>query len=179
MSNAMWGGAFASSPSQLMKKINSSIVFDHKLYKQDIAGSIAHAQMLAIQGIITENDNVKIKQGLLQILQEIELGNFTFSQDLEDIHMNIESRLLEIIGDSAKKLHTARSRNDQVATDCKLFVIEATQTVEQLLQQILTSLLKKAQNCVFDIMPAFTHLQIAQPVSIAHYLLARYIKSIT
>ena len=174
MSNSMWGGAFAIPPSDLMKKINASINFDKTLYKQDIQGSIAHAQMLSQEGIITNEDFLAIKSGLLQIQQEIESGSFTFSEDLEDIHMNIESRLSEIIGEPAKRLHTGRSRNDQVAVDCKLYTIDSTQIVIALLQKVLASIVKKAEAHVDDIMPAFTHLQIAQPVSIAHYLLAYF-----
>ncbi len=170
----MWGGAFSSSPSSIMKQINASILFDKKLYKQDIQGSIAHAWMLSEQGIIARGDFTRIMFGLVQIEKEIEEEKFTFSQDLEDIHMNIESRLFEIIGEPAKRLHTGRSRNDQVATDCKLYTIDSIQSIIQLLQNVLVSFSTKAENHIDDIMPAFTHLQIAQPVSIAHYLLAYF-----
>ncbi len=174
MPNSMWGGAFAVPPSDLMKKINASISFDKTLYKQDIQGSIAHAQMLSHVGIISSEDSSQIKAGLEQIQQEIESGTFVFSEDLEDIHMNVESRLAEIIGEPAKRLHTGRSRNDQVATDCKLYTVESTKIVAHLLEKVLKSLAGKAKNHIDDIMPAFTHLQIAQPVSVAHYLLAYF-----
>ncbi len=174
MPNKMWGGAFSVPPSQLMKSINSSISFDKNLYTQDIQGSIAHARMLASQSIITHEDFSKIQNGLIQILEEISSNSFNFSEDLEDIHMNVENRLIGLIGETGKKLHTARSRNDQVATDFKLFTIEKTKEANILLNNVLNSLLKKAEVHVYDIMPAFTHLQIAQPVSIAHYLLAYF-----
>ena len=163
MSNSMWGGAFTIPPSDLMKKINASINFDKTLYGQDIKGSVAHAQMLSQEGIITNEDFLAIKSGLLQIQHEIESGTFAFSEDLEDIHMNIESRLSEIIGEPAKRLHTGRSRNDQVAVDCKLYTIDSTKIVIEFLQKVLSSFLNKAQNHIDDIMHAFTHLQIAQP----------------
>lgn len=174
MSNKMWGGAFTTPPSDLMKSINASISFDKLLYSQDITGSIAHARMLASCGILNNKEFGLIEDGLLQIRSEIEEGNFTFSQDLEDIHMNIESRLVEIVGEAGKRLHTARSRNDQVATDFKLFTIERTKEAITLLQNTLRSLVKKAEIHLHDIMPAFTHLQIAQPVSVGHYLLAYF-----
>jgi argininosuccinate lyase len=174
MPNKMWGGAFSVPPSQLMKSINSSIFFDKNLYTQDIQGSIAHARMLASQSIITHEDFSKIQNGLMQILEEISSNSFNFSEDLEDIHMNVENRLIGLIGETGKKLHTARSRNDQVATDFKLFTVEKTKEVNILLNNVLNSLLKKAEVHVYDIMPAFTHLQIAQPVSIAHYILAYF-----
>ena len=174
MSNSMWGGAFTVPPSDLMKKINASIDFDKALYKQDIKGSIAHADMLSQEGIISVEDFAQIKLGLIQIQEEIESGKFTFSHELEDIHMNVESRLSEIIGEPAKRLHTGRSRNDQVATDCKLHTVESFEIVVHLLQKVLDSIAKKAQNHIDDIMPAFTHLQIAQPVSVSHYLLAYF-----
>lgn len=173
-SNKMWGGVFDVPPSILMKKINASISFDRVLYLHDISGSIAHARMLSVQNIITNDDFKSIESGLVQIRAEIESGSFPFSEDMEDIHMNIESRLFEIIGDAAKRLHTARSRNDQVALDCKLYTIEAMQQVCTLLESFLYSILAKAKLHVHDIMPAFTHLQIAQPVSVAHYLLAYF-----
>lgn len=170
----MWGGAFSTPPSILMKQINSSIDFDKNLYKQDIFASIAHARMLAKQKIITDIDFQNIESGLQKILGEIEENQFTFSQDLEDIHMNIEASLTEIIGESAKRLHTARSRNDQVATDFKLYTIEITHIVILLLEDVLKSFVTKAEKHQSDIMPAFTHLQIAQPVSVGHYCLAYF-----
>ena len=132
----MWGGRFDAQPSDIMTQINASIDIDKRLYAQDIAGSKAHAQMLSDNHIITEQDNIDIQAGLDQILQEIEAGEFEFSSALEDIHMNIESRLQEIIGDAAGRLHTARSRNDQVATDFKLWVREACDDVQQKIQQL-------------------------------------------
>jgi argininosuccinate lyase len=174
MPNKMWGGAFSIPPSHLMKSINSSISFDKNFYIQDIQGSIAHARMLAHQSIITQEDFSKIQNGLMQILEEISSKSFNFSEDLEDIHMNIESRLIELIGETGKKLHTARSRNDQVATDFKLFTIEKIKEVNILLNNVLNSFVKKAEVHIQDIMPAFTHLQIAQPVSVAHYILAYF-----
>ena len=135
MSNRMWGGRFASSPDAIMEEINASIGFDQRLYRQDIAGSIAHATMLAETGILTQADRDAIVGGLQQIEREIEEGRFTFSRALEDIHMNVESRLKELIGDAAGRLHTARSRNDQVATDFRLYVRDA---VDTLLGQIKT-----------------------------------------
>lgn len=173
-SNKMWGGAFDVPPSILMKQINASISFDKALYLQDIFGSIAHARMLATKKIITNDDFKTIESGLLQIRSEIESGSFSFSEDMEDIHMNIESRLFEIIGEAAKRLHTARSRNDQVSLDCKLYVIDALQNVCKLLTAVLSSVATKSKLHLHDIMPAFTHLQIAQPVSVAHYLLAYF-----
>jgi argininosuccinate lyase len=173
-SNKMWGGAFSSPPSVLMKQINASIGFDQTLYKQDIQASIAHARMLANQEIISNTDFESIQKGMEQILQEIENNQFKFSEELEDIHMNIESRLFEIIGEAAKRLHTARSRNDQVATDFKLYTISETQKTIYLLEEVLKSFLEKSQKHLQNIMPAFTHLQIAQPVSVAHYLLAYF-----
>ena len=173
-SNKMWGGVFNAQPSVLMKQINASINFDKNLYLQDVTASIAHARMLANQNIISKLDFENIEKGLKQILQEIENNDFKFSQDLEDIHMNIESRLFEIIGDGAKRLHTARSRNDQVATDFKLYTIDAIKIVINLLENVLKSLALKAEKHLNDVMPAFTHLQIAQPVCVGHYLLAYF-----
>lgn len=168
----MWGGVFETSASDIMKQINASIGFDYKLYKHDIQGSIAHAEMLARQKIITHSDFELIQNGLKQIHNEIESGKFTFSTELEDIHMNIESRLIELIGDAGKRLHTGRSRNDQVATDFKMYVRDAFTEIKTALSMILTSLVKKAESNADYVMPSFTHLQIAQPISIGHYLLA-------
>jgi argininosuccinate lyase len=173
-SNQMWGGRFESKPSDVMQKINQSISFDKKLYKQDIFGSIAHAQMLGSTGILTKDEAKKIIFGLKQIEKEIESGKFNFREDLEDIHMNVENRLAEIIGDVAGKLHTARSRNDQVATDFKLFIRDAFDEIDLLLLELQKTLLKKAGKNVETIMPGFTHLQTAQPISFAHHLLAYF-----
>ena len=173
-SNQMWGGRFDSKPSDIMQKINQSIDFDKKLYKQDIAGSIAHATMIGDVGIITKVEAKKIISGLKQILSEIDSGKFKFREDLEDIHMNIENRLSEIIGDVAGKLHTARSRNDQVATDFKLYIRDAIDAIDLLLKNLQINLIKKAEANINTIMPGFTHLQTAQPISFAHHLMAYF-----
>lgn len=168
--NPMWGGQFASGPAEIMARINASIEFDSKLYAQDIKGSIAHATMLAETWIISKKESSQIIKGLELIKKEIEAGNFVFKEALEDIHMNIESRLGELIGDVAGKLHTARSRNDQVALDFRMFVRDAAITVEQLLANLQKSLLTRAQEHINTILPGFTHLQTAQPVVLAHHL---------
>ena len=172
MTNKMWGGRFAQGPDAIMSKINASIDFDQKLYAQDIAGSKAHAAMLAKQGIITKADAAAIAKGLDQIKAEIEAGKFNFSQELEDIHLNIESRLKELIGDAAGRLHTARSRNDQVAVDFRLYVREQVDELMAGLQGIMLALAEKAEAEAGTIMPGFTHLQVAQPVTFGHHLLA-------
>ena len=172
MSNKMWGGRFASGPDAIMEEINASIGFDQRLYRQDIAGSKAHATMLAATGILTHEDRDAILAGLDEVLAEIEGGTFTFSRALEDIHMNVESRLREKIGDAAGRLHTARSRNDQVATDFRLYVRD---TIDHLVAQIQTlqlGLVKRAEEEAETILPGFTHLQNAQPVTFGHHLLA-------
>lgn len=166
----MWGGRFDSKPSDIMEQINASIGIDKRLYKHDIKGSKAHANMLAKQGILKSNDVEQIINGLEQVEQEIESGNFNFRSDLEDIHMNIESRLREIIGDVAGKLHTARSRNDQVATDFKLWVREACNDVIEKIQLLQDSIAQKSENHNQTIMPGFTHLQVAQPVTFGYHL---------
>lgn len=170
--NPMWGGGFATSPDQLMTTINSSIQVDKRLYQQDIQGSIAHATMLAAQKIIAEADAKAIIQGLKQIETEIAEGKMQFTDALEDIHMHIESRLGEIIGEPAARLHTARSRNDQVATDFKLWCKAALAEMDGQLQALQKSLLQKAEDHAATIMPGFTHLQTAQPVTLGHHLLA-------
>jgi argininosuccinate lyase len=172
MSNKMWGGRFASGPDAIMEEINASIGFDQRLFRQDIAGSKAHATMLAATGILTQTDRDAILAGLDEVLAEIENGSFKFSRALEDIHMNVESRLREKIGDAAGRLHTARSRNDQVATDFKLYVRD---TIDHLVAQIHTlqlALVKRAEEEAETILPGFTHLQNAQPVTFGHHLLA-------
>ena len=170
--NAMWGGRFAMSPAEIMQEINASIGFDKKLYAQDIRGSIAHATMLAHQGIIGTEDKDKIVHGLNTILSEIEAGQFVFSRKLEDIHMNIESRLKDMIGPAAGRLHTARSRNDQVATDFRLFVRDAIDGIDTALEKVQWALAEKAEKHAGTVMPGFTHLQPAQPVTFGHHLLA-------
>ena len=172
MSNKMWGGRFAQPPDAVMAEINASIDFDRHLYRQDIAGSKAHAAMLAKQGIIAAEDAAKIAQGLDTILSEIEAGTFSFQRALEDIHMNVESRLAELIGPAAGRLHTARSRNDQVATDFKLFVRDAIDALDGQLAAYQQALAEKALEQAGTVMPGFTHLQSAQPVTFGHHLLA-------
>ena len=173
-SNKIWGGRFVHQPAKIMQEINQSITFDQKLYKQDIAGSIAHAQMLVDKKIITANEGEKITSALKQIQTEIIEGKFQFSKELEDIHMNIEHRLTEIIGDVAGKLHTARSRNDQVATDFKLFVRDEINEISNIIKKILTTIVQKAEVNIEVIMPAFTHLQNAQPILFSHHLMAYF-----
>ncbi|MBU0738899.1 MAG: argininosuccinate lyase [Alphaproteobacteria bacterium] len=171
-SNQMWGGRFASGPSAIMEEINASIGFDKKLYAQDIRGSKAHATMLAHQGIISNEDKDKILHGLDTILSEIEGGQFVFSRKLEDIHMNVEARLAELIGPAAGRLHTARSRNDQVALDFRLWVKEELQKTEQALSGLITAFLDRAEEHADTVMPGFTHLQTAQPVTFGHHCMA-------
>ncbi|NKN37065.1 argininosuccinate lyase [Agrobacterium sp. a22-2] len=171
-SNQMWGGRFASGPAAIMEEINASIGFDKKLYAQDIRGSLAHAAMLAHQGIISAEDKDKITGGLNTILSEIEAGTFQFSRQLEDIHMNIEARLATLIGPAAGRLHTARSRNDQVALDFRLWVKEELQRVETALSGLIAAFLDRAEEHADSVMPGFTHLQTAQPVTFGHHCMA-------
>ena len=171
-SNAMWGGRFASGPDAIMESINASIDFDKRMAVQDIAGSIAHATMLAKQNIITASDAEAIKEGLLTILSEIENGTFEYSKALEDIHMNIESRLKEIIGEPAGRLHTGRSRNDQVATDFKLWTRDQCDAIIEGLTELMKALIDQAEAGVDTVMPGFTHLQVAQPVTWGHHMMA-------
>ncbi|MBI0000488.1 argininosuccinate lyase [Bartonella sp. W8122] len=171
-SNQMWGGRFASGPAAIMEEINASIDFDKKLYKEDIKGSSAHAAMLAAQGIISAADYDEIEKGLKTILSEIESGKFAFSRKLEDIHMNIEARLAELIGSAAGRLHTARSRNDQVALDFRLWVRTETDKTIQSIRHLIETFLQRAEQEVETIMPGFTHLQVAQPITLGHHLMA-------
>jgi argininosuccinate lyase len=168
----MWGGRFAAGPDAILEEINASIDFDRHLFAQDIAGSKAHASMLATQGIITAADADKIAQGLDTILGEIESGKFVFSKQLEDIHMNVESRLAELIGPAAGRLHTARSRNDQVATDFRLYIRDTVDGLDSSLADLQLALAEKALAYAESVMPGFTHLQTAQPVTFGHHLLA-------
>ncbi|HVZ05850.1 argininosuccinate lyase [Hyphomicrobium sp.] len=170
--NAMWGGRFAMSPAEIMQEINASVGFDKRLAPQDIRGSKAHAQMLADAGIITKADAREIAKGLDQIRAEIEAGTFEFSVALEDVHMNVESRLKDLIGAAAGRLHTARSRNDQVATDFRLFVRDAIDGIDAALERVQQALAEKAEAHAATVMPGFTHLQPAQPVTFGHHLLA-------
>jgi argininosuccinate lyase len=170
--NKMWGGRFAASPSDIVQEINASVDFDKALAPQDIRGSKAHAAMLAECGIITKADAREIIRGLDQIAAEIEAGTFTFSRALEDVHMNVESRLKELIGAPAGRLHTARSRNDQVATDFRLYVREEIDAIDEALALLQLALARKAEVHAATVMPGFTHLQPAQPVTFGHHLLA-------
>lgn len=172
MSNRMWGGRFASGPDAIMEEINASIGFDQRLYKQDIAGSIAHAKMLAAAGILTHEDKEAIIKGLEAVRDEIAQGGFTFSRALEDIHMNVESRLKELIGEPAGRLHTARSRNDQVATDFRLYVRDCIDMLVGQIETLQRVLVNRAEEEAGTVMPGFTHLQSAQPVTFGHHLLA-------
>ncbi|MEL6278025.1 MAG: argininosuccinate lyase [Pseudomonadota bacterium] len=171
-SNEMWGGRFAASPDQILEKINASIDFDQRLAHQDIVGSKAHARMLAAQGVLTEADADAICDGLDRILGEIERGEFAFSTALEDIHMNVEARLKELIGEPAGRLHTGRSRNDQVATDFKLWVRDRIDATDGQLEALIRALLDQAQAGADLVMPGFTHLQTAQPVTWGHHMMA-------
>ena len=170
--NKMWGGRFSSSPSELMEEFNSSIQFDKLLYVEDIDGSIAHSEMLSKQKIISKNEFLSIKSGLEQIRKEISNNEFNFSTKLEDIHMNIENRLVEIVGDVGKKLHTARSRNDQVATDIKLWLRKKIDHIELSLKNLQRTLIEKSEIYYDIFMPGYTHLQVGQPVTFGHHLLA-------
>ena len=170
--SSMWGGRFAGGPAAIMQRINASIDFDKRLYAQDIRGSKAHCRMLVKQAILTEADGQAILAGLDQVLAEIEAGSFPFSMALEDIHMNVESRLAELIGEAAGRLHTARSRNDQVATDFRLWVRDATDGMEAALQGLQQALITRAEEHAATVMPGFTHLQAAQPVTMGHHLMA-------
>jgi argininosuccinate lyase len=172
MSNKMWGGRFRSKPASVMEDINASIHFDRHLYRQDIAASKAHAAMLGNKGIITAQDAKRIAHGLDTILSEIESGKFAFKRALEDIHMNVESRLAALIGPAAGRLHTARSRNDQVATDFRLWVRDAIDAIDARLFAYQRALAAKALEHAATVMPGFTHLQPAQPVTFGHHLLA-------
>jgi len=172
MANKMWGGRFGRKPDPLMEEINASIDVDQRLYRQDIAASKAHAAMLAKRGIITAQDAGRIAHGLDTILSEIEAGKFDFKRALEDIHMNVESRLTELIGPAAGRLHTARSRNDQVATDFRLWVRDAIDQIDSALAGYQRALAERALEHADTVMPGFTHLQTAQPVTFGHHLLA-------
>ena len=172
MSNQMWGGRFQSGPDAIMEDINASIEFDKALWRQDIAGSKAHVAMLGKQGIIEAKDAEEISKGLDKVADEIASGAFTFSRALEDIHMNIESRLADVVGPAAGRLHTARSRNDQVATDMRLWVRDTLDALDQQMADLQEALAEKAFDYADAVMPGFTHLQSAQPVTFGHHLLA-------
>ncbi|WP_424938942.1 argininosuccinate lyase [Aliiroseovarius sp. S253] len=170
--NEMWGGRFSAGPDAIMEAINASIGYDQRMARQDIEGSRAHAAMLAATGVITEGDAKVIREGLLTVLAEIEAGNFAFSTALEDIHMNVEARLKEIVGEPAGRLHTARSRNDQVATDFKLWVRDQMDAAIEGLEALIRALLGQAEAGADWVMPGFTHLQTAQPVTWGHHMMA-------
>ena len=170
--NKMWGGRFQMSPAEIMTEINASIDYDRRFARQDIAGSKAHAAMLAEQGIISKADAKEIAKGLDQVLGEIEKGTFKYSRALEDVHMNVEARLKEIIGEPAGRLHTARSRNDQVATDFRLWVRDQIDGFDRAIRDLQSALARKAEMHAATVMPGFTHLQPAQPVTFGHHLLA-------
>ncbi|MGF1629044.1 MAG: argininosuccinate lyase [Kiloniellaceae bacterium] len=170
--NSMWGGRFAGGPAEVMEQINASIGFDRRLYAQDIAGSKAHCTMLVHQRIIGQDDGAAILAGLDTILAEIEAGDFVFKTSLEDIHMNVEARLSELIGDAAGRLHTARSRNDQVATDVRLWTRDAADRLEDALRALQAVLIDQAEAEADTVMPGYTHLQAAQPVTFGHHMLA-------
>ena len=170
--NTMWGGRFAAGPDAIMEAINASIGFDKRMARQDITGSRAHASMLAAQGIITDKDAEAIREGLLTVLSEIETGTFVYSTALEDIHMNVEARLKEIIGEPAGRLHTARSRNDQVATDFRLWVRDQVDAAIEGLDALIRAFLDQAEAGADWVMPGFTHLQTAQPVTWGHHMMA-------
>src|SRR5581483_924405 len=172
MSNKMWGGRFSERPDAIMEDINVSIDVDRHLYAQDIAASRAHADMLGAQGIISASDAQNIGKGLDTILSEIGEGSFDFKRALEDIHMNVESRLGELIGPAAGRLHTARSRNDQVATDFRLYVRDSIDETDAALAAFQQALVARATEHAATVMPGFTHLQTAQPVTFGHHLLA-------
>jgi argininosuccinate lyase len=171
-SNQMWGGRFAAGPDAIMEAINASIGFDKRLAAQDVAGSRAHAAMLAATGIVSSSDAEAMREGLLTVLSEIESGTFVFSTALEDIHMNVEARLKELIGEPAGRLHTGRSRNDQVATDFKLWVRDQFDAAEASLISLIQALLEQAEAGADWVMPGFTHLQTAQPVTWGHHMMA-------
>ncbi len=170
--NAMWGGRFSAGPDAIMEAINASIGYDQRMARQDIEGSRAHAAMLAATGVITDSDAEAIREGLLTVLSEIEGGTFQFSTALEDIHMNVEARLKEIVGEPAGRLHTGRSRNDQVATDFKLWVRDQMDAAIEGLTAVIRALLSQAEKGADWVMPGFTHLQTAQPVTWGHHMMA-------
>ncbi|RYF22119.1 MAG: argininosuccinate lyase [Comamonadaceae bacterium] len=167
-----WSALFSEPMSDLVKRYTSSVFFDKRLWQADIAGSLAHAEMLAAQGIIGADDHASIQRGMAQITQEIESGAFEWKLDLEDVHLNIEARLTQLVGDAGKRLHTGRSRNDQVATDVRLWLRSEIDLIADLLQDLQVSLVDVAEQNVDVILPGFTHLQVAQPVSFGHHMLA-------
>jgi len=170
--NQQWGGRFAEGPSAIMQAINASVGFDRRMWRQDIRGSLAHAAMLAHVGIISQADEVAIREGLAAIAAQVESGAFEWSEALEDVHMNIEARLTDAIGEAGKRLHTARSRNDQVATDFRLWVRDAADGLAAQMEDCIRAFVQRAEEHAGTIMPGFTHLQPAQPTTFGHHLLA-------
>ena len=170
--NPMWGARFDSGPDRVMEAINASIGFDHRLYAEDLTASRAHCEMLVAQQILDSGTGARSLKGLDQVLAEIEDGSFTFRIALEDGHLNIEARLAEIIGEDAGRLHTARSRNDQVATDFRLWVRDALAASDREMRDLQAALIDRAEEHAATVMPGFTHLQSAQPVTFGHHLLA-------
>ncbi|HZK92168.1 MAG TPA: argininosuccinate lyase [Stellaceae bacterium] len=170
--NTLWGGRFAGGPAAIMRRINASIDFDRRLHAEDIAGSLAHCAMLVAQRIVSPEDGAAIGKGLEQIRAEIDAGTFIFREENEDIHLNIEARLAELIGPAAGRLHTARSRNDQVATDFRLWVRGAIDRIDAAAAALQAALLDRAEEHAATVMPGFTHLQTAQPVTFGHHLMA-------
>src|SRR5258708_6524900 len=171
-SNTMWGGRYKLGPAEIMEKINASIGFDRRLYAQDIAGSLAHCDMLVARGILSAQDGRAIKRGLAKVREEIESGRFKFSTKLEDIHFNVEARLTELIGPAGGRLHTARSRNDQIALDVRLWVRDTIDRLGPMPSDLQAALIDRAEQYAATIMPGFTHLQTAQPITFGHHLLA-------
>ncbi|WP_455555814.1 argininosuccinate lyase [Comamonas sp.] len=167
-----WSALFSEPMSDLVKRYTSSVFFDKRMWKADITGSLAHAEMLAAQGVIGQDDYAAIQKGMAQIKEEIESGAFEWKLDLEDVHLNIEARLTQLVGDAGKRLHTGRSRNDQVATDVRLWLRDEIDLIEGLLKELQLSLVEVAEKNVDVILPGFTHLQVAQPVSFGHHMLA-------
>jgi argininosuccinate lyase len=170
--NSAWGGRFTGGPAEIMRRINASIEFDKRLYAEDIAGSKAHCAMLVAQDILSPQDGAAIADGLDRIKMEIESGVFVFSDEHEDIHMNIEARLAELIGPAAGRLHTARSRNDQVATDLRLWLRGTIDRIDAAMRDLQQALIERAEAEAATVMPGYTHLQIAQPVTFGHHLMA-------
>ena len=167
-----WSALFSEPMSELVKRYTASVGFDQRLWKADIAGSLAHAEMLAAQGIVSADDHAAIQRGMAQITHEIEAGAFEWKLDLEDVHLNIEARLTSLVGDAGKRLHTGRSRNDQVATDVRLWLRDEIRAIGGLLTELQRALVEVAEKNAEVILPGFTHLQVAQPVSFGHHLLA-------
>jgi argininosuccinate lyase len=170
--NSLWGGRFTSGPAEIMRRINASIDFDKRLYAEDIAASKVHCAMLVAQSILSPEDGAAISAGLEKIKLEIESGSFAFNAEHEDIHMNIEARLAELIGPAAGRLHTARSRNDQVATDLRLWVRDAIKRLDTAMRELQHALIDRAEAEAATVMPGYTHLQIAQPITFGHHLMA-------